>query len=292
MLTSDDVRFNNNADGILSPFYRSLDVEYMEEDIQRETWVDPKVQKILVGADLEEGQSTFSLTEVDENGKPIEDGFSITQTNDKYGIVDFDAKGEYINPSDNQRYLFYFAETDTHWYAIREVTSAPLPNIIYDTSTVYFKVDVFKNPDGTLDYSDGYYDGINGSQILDGSGNEAMPVFTNKIEGVDLRVQKRSGDESRDPLEGATYGLWMVDSLDHDAYLGFETSDKNGWITFRDVPLEVGKKYYFKEESAPEGHLVDVYRSQLFTVVPDPADPSKLKLVYESNPEFKASCTS
>ncbi len=69
----------------------------------------------------------------------------------------------------------------------------------------------------------------------------------------------------------------MVNDGGNDVYMGNAKSDSNGYIVFTDVPLQVGSQYYFKEESAPEGHLVDPYKSPNFTFV---HDGSGFKIVY------------
>lgn len=81
----------------------------------------------------------------------------------------------------------------------------------------------------------------------------------NKVKPMDLRTRKVS-KVTGEPLPGATYGLWMANPGGEDVYLGNAVSDENGYLLFEDFQPEKNKKYYFKEEAAPAGHLVDPYR--------------------------------
>jgi uncharacterized surface anchored protein len=81
---------------------------------------------------------------------------------------------------------------------------------------------------------------------------------------MDLTVQKvsRFGGEG---LVNCTYALWMV-GQDGDVMIKEATSNADGFITFTDVTLLEGQKYYFKEVEAPKGHTVDPYRTAYFSL--------------------------
>ena len=50
------------------------------------------------------------------------------------------------------------------------------------------------------------------------------------------------------------------------------------------MKVQPGTAYYFKEEAAPAGHLVNPYRDPYFALVPDNANG--YKLVYEGSAAF------
>jgi hypothetical protein len=64
--------------------------------------------------------------------------------------------------------------------------------------------------------------------------------------------------------------------------MGNRLSGTDGYMSF-DVPLEDGVAYYFKEESAPNGHLVDPYRTAYFTIA---HEGGRFWMVYEADPAF------
>ena len=89
---------------------------------------------------------------------------------------------------------------------------------------------------------------------------------------MDVRLQKvsRVGGEG---LKDCTYALWMVgdtNSVDNskrpDVLVAEAETDANGWMTFKNVHLQQGARYYFKEVTPPTGHKVDPYRSAYLTL--------------------------
>ena len=94
---------------------------------------------------------------------------------------------------------------------------------------------------------------------------------------MDITVRKvsRYGGEG---LVDCTYALWMV-GPSGDVMIAEAVSDASGYITFRDVALLAGQKYYFKEVEAPAGHTVDPYRTAYFSLN---AAGDKLVLVEET----------
>ena len=68
-----------------------------------------------------------------------------------------------------------------------------------------------------------------------------------------------------------TYALWMVGD-NGDVMIQEAVSDASGFITFEDVNLMPGVRYYFKEVEAPAGHTVDPYRTAYFSLNEDGTD--------------------
>ena len=204
--------------------------------------IDPTVDKRVEGREgtaLTAGKFTFQLA--DENGEVLSE-----VTNDADGHVIFDT-------------LFYDADDiGLHTYIIREVPGSD-PHFDYDETEIRLSVEVTRDEENptVLHAAMTYYDA---------AGETETPAFVNRYYPVILAVQKTSKDGSNDPLPGAVYGLWMVnESGGEDVYLGNQVADENGYMYFRDG-VQIGSRYYFKEEFAPDGHTVDEYPSITFVV--------------------------
>ncbi len=222
------------------------------------TSVDPKVSKKLEGAMLEAGQFDFRLTQVDADGKAIENGVSQIASNAADGAVSFGR--------------IMYTEPGTYTYAITEEVRDEKA-VVFDKSTILLTVEVTEDGDGALQVKETY--SKDGSVVED-------PTFTNIRRTIVVRTQKKSKEAPYEPLQGAVYGLWMANPDGNDVYLGNQTSGADGYITF-DVPLQAGVAYYFKEEKAPAKHLVDPVRSKYFTLI---EKSGTYKLAYEGTPEF------
>ena len=211
--------------------------------------VMPVVQKELDGATLEEGQFTFLLEG--------EDGSKITATNDADGTVAFAQKtngGVDITSKGNGTIangVLNFTKPGTYTYTISEVAGED-QLIKYDDSEITLTVTVKADAKGNLTATTSYEGATK-------TADDGTPVFMNKVKPMDLRTRKVS-KVTGEPLPGATYGLWMANPGGEDVYLGNAVSDENGYLLFEDFQPEKNKKYYFKEEAAPAGHLVDPYR--------------------------------
>ena len=104
------------------------------------------------------------------------------------------------------------------------------------------------------------------------------PTITNTLNDVRIVAYKTSR-ESGEAVEGAVYGLWMVNEGGTDVYMGNCVSDKDGRLEY-DIPPTEGVTYYLKEEGpAPAGHLIDPYPTDYFTLII--TDDGSFDLVYE-----------
>ena len=231
--------FYNNSEVMLD--YNSLSAQSYTDSARRVS-VYPKVQKYLNGKTDELVGNDFQFELIDQGtGKVL-----ATATNDENGVVAF--YDEKVDPG------LAYDEPGTYLYTIREVApNGAVAGVTYDQGTITLTVTVTQGDDGQL-VADASYNGPNGAE----------PAFYNTKEGMDVTVQKvsRSGGEG---LEGSTYGLWMV-GASGDVLIQEATSDAQGYITFKNVDLIKGQKYYFKEVSAPSGHTVDPYRTAYFTL--------------------------
>lgn len=223
--------------------------------------VAPVVQKVLTNGALTDGAYSFTMTCTSGNDLDAEgNAYTTAAENDAAGKVAFDVRRYY--------------EPGTYTYEIREVDAGD-ETVVYDGKTITATVTVTKGEDGALTADVAYSD----DDAIEGNDSQ----FTNTLRGVNVRVQKTSKNEGNAPLENARYGLWLYNPGGNDVYLGNQVSDENGYMTFENVPTTPGAVYYFKEEHAPAGHLVNPYRDPYFTIV---ETEGSYKLVYEGQAEF------
>jgi pilin isopeptide linkage protein len=230
------VSFYNNSAVKLS--MRCLSIQSVSS-IAQEVSVSPTAKKTFTGGSLTAGEFNFELRDAD--GAVVSTG-----TNGADGSIAFND--------------ITYTQVGINDYTMDEVAGTD-GTIAYDTTSFAMRVIVTQNPDGSLSAMTTYGTASDPTNPT----SATAPTFANKVKGVNLRVQKtsKSGGEA---LAGAVYGLWMVNNGGNDVYMGNGTSDAQGYITFDDVNVDTSASYYFKEESAPAGHLVDPYRSDTFSI--------------------------
>ena len=219
--------------------------------------IDPIITKRVEGRaegeTMTAGEFTFQLA--DDNGTVLS-----TATNDAEGHVLFET--------------IRYTEEDigSHTYTITEVAGSD-PHFDYDDSVIQLQVTVARDEANPTQL-------VTTTEYLNPATGENQTEFVNTYYPIILAVQKTSKDGSNDPLPGAIYGLWMVSETGgEDVYLGNCVADENGYMYFREG-IEIGPRYYFKEEFAPEGHTVDEYPSVTFRV--EKTD-SGYQLVYDAD---------
>ena len=191
-------------------------------------------KKNLVGGKvLSAGMYQFDL--LDGNNEVIE-----TQTNDDQGNIYFNT----LNFNQEGHYVYY----------IQEHVNDNDPFVEYDQSIYQVNIDVSRNGNN-LQAEVEYL--LDDKQVDD-------VTFNNIYHPLSLTVQKRSKDLSKDPLEGAVYGLYKVNEKGTDILIEKQTSNSEGYMTFMKAVPEY--QYYFKEISAPNGHTVDEYKTKTFTI--------------------------
>ena len=235
----------------------------------------PKVRKVMAGGTLKGDDFSFTLR--DKDGALLS-----TATNDANGTVAF---GILPYGSDDAG--------KTYTYTIAEVPGTDAA-IKYDTHPITLKVKVTEAEGGALAVEGNYYltDAVTGTLV-----KVDDPVIVNAYDTIVIHAVKRTREFNEDGtinnaaegLPGAHYGLWMVNPGGEDIYMGLGRdrvdeegskleSDQNGNLYY-DIPMLQGVAYYFLEEApAPEGHLVDPYPTDYFTLV---HDESGFRLVYE-----------
>ncbi len=259
------------------------------EPIDQQCFVDPKIIKNLEGRSLVEGEFNFKLIELtpDENGVvdwKQNQGVVISETsNDRYGMVDFDKANNVSGDWENPSCLLYTAP-GTYYYRVVEANELADLSVDYSQEIITFTTVIELTETGQLECTDMYYGHIeNGENVryAESENPQWHPTMTNYARGMDLQVRKTSALDRENGLEGATYGLYAVNNGDQaDIFLGEGTSNEDGWITFKNVSLNEGTLYYFKERLAPAGHPVSEFRSSYFYLVKDLSAPNGYTMMY------------
>ncbi|MDD5893656.1 MAG: FctA domain-containing protein [Coriobacteriaceae bacterium] len=240
-----DLVFYNNQRIRLNARFMAMNRGHVSMEASK-VRVEPTVHKELVGASLNSGEFTFELTGADENGQTIDK----TATNDENGTVDFFTGDDMLT----------FTKPGTYAYQITEKAGDD-SSISYDDRTITYTVVVAKDQQGSLYAQQSYTDSsLDDAVVVD-------PKFVN-TELLNVRVQKTSR-EGGEGLYDALYGLYMEnpDGSGNDALVGQASSDKDGWVTIKDVHPNFDAVYYFKEIKAPAGHTVDPYKTDRFMIV-------------------------
>lgn len=256
--------------------------------------VDPKIIKELDGRTIRPGEFSFKLVTV---GGPFDDDLSGTvvsaTSNDRYGMVDFDAASPAGFDDDGNPVCLVFNSAGDYWYRVVEDEKMENdPTVDYSDEVILFHVSIPQPEDGEpLTSTFEYHHIVDGKDVVydESVGNPTWhPTMTNRVRDIDLRVRKTSVLDRDLGLEGATYGLYLVnDEGGHnDVLLGEAISDKDGWLLFENVQLASGSRYYFKEVFAPGGHTVSEFRSPYFSVVADASAPGGLTLVRAEDPAY------
>ena len=257
--------------------------------VDQQCFVDPKIIKNLEGRSLTEGEFNFKLIEINAGENGVVDwsqtqGVVISETsNDRYGMVDFDKANNVSGDWENPSCLLYTAP-GTYYYRVVEANELSDPSVDYSKQIITFTTVIEFNEDGQLECTDMYYGHVeNGENVryTESENPQWHPTMTNYARGMDLQVRKTSALDRENGLEGATYGLYAVNNgAQADIFLGEGTSNEDGWITFKNVSLNEGTLYYFKERLAPAGHTVSEFRSSYFYIVKDSSAPNGYTMMY------------
>ena len=264
------------------------------EPVEQQCLVDPKVIKQLDGRAIKADEFRFKLIQVMEK-----DDWSNTSgpeisatTNDEFGMVDFDKANNLAADGLDPCCLLFTAPGTYQYRVIEDTDYRKDPSIAYSDQVITFTAVIeLDQATGQLICTDMFYGYLNdqGQNVrykdqYTGWENKDEnwvptaadfpllnmdwhPTITNKAKPMDLKVRKTSVLDRNEGLEGATYGLYMVNEAEQgDVLLASATSDDEGWIYFEDVNLNAGALYYFKEQAAPAGHTVSEFRSPYFYV--------------------------
>lgn len=256
--------------------------------------VDPKIIKELDGRTIKPGEFSFKLIEVDNAyDNDLSGTVKSATSNDRYGMVDFDAASPAGFDDDGNPVCLVFTSHGDYWYRVVEDEKMEHdPTVDYSDEVILFHVNIPPAEKGeSLEATYEYGHLVDGTYVAypESENNPTWhPTMTNRVRDIDLRVRKTSVLDRDMGLKGATYGLYLVnDEGGHsDVLLGEATSDDDGWLLYESVELAAGSRYYFKEVAAPGGHTVSEFRSPYFTVAPDETAPGGLTLVRVDDPAY------
>lgn len=162
-----------------------------------------------------------------------------------------------------------FTEPGTYRYSITEVADASDETVNYDPTEIVMVVKVTEEDDV-----------LKASVVYTGPKADVAQFNNTTVTGTSVKVHKVSS-AGGDGLADCVYGLWMR-GPSGDAMLAQGISDAEGWITFENVNLSGDRLYYFKEVAAPDGYLLDPYRTACFSVEENEDGSRKLVVAEET----------
>lgn len=221
------ITFTENKDGswkqIVKAYEKGPDGKYIEMakpniDINKEgkfvsvynekNYIDLKFQKIRAekdkeGNDIPVNTSTFKLTQVDENGKPLAN------------VKTWQAQEHFSNSR------FIFKDLGVGRYKLEETKAIdqfekPDPwyfNVVQDPKTYKLKI-VFEKPNGEVYKSIGFTPDADGNPKLDDQGNP-LDIKVKNYTKIDVSLQKLSSETDKEtgkklPLKDALFGIKKV----------------------------------------------------------------------------------
>ncbi|MCM1498063.1 MAG: SpaA isopeptide-forming pilin-related protein [Clostridium sp.] len=125
-------------------------------------------------------------------------------------------------------------------YYIKEIN--PPPGYVREETPTVYPVTV--NTDGTVTYGQ--------AQVITVGELKAISVVNTKGQAKLVLHKVKEGEETA-KIAGAEFTIYQ-DAACTDV-VGRETTDANGELTFAD--LELGKTYYYRETSAPDGYAIE-----------------------------------
>ena len=146
--------------------------------------------KVLEGSTLQAGQFTFSLTEVDSDGKVVEGGVSRTATNAADGSISFEAIS-YTNTDAGKTFYYQMAEV------IAEKDK--VPGFTYDENVYTISVAVTDDKEGNLVAT------VTGADNL---------TFNNKFTPVDVFIKGEKKIVGRDMVTDETFEFTLTPTGD------------------------------------------------------------------------------
>lgn len=230
---------------------------------EKTCYVDPKITKVLSGRVLRDGEFAFQLVD-EKTGRVVS-----TASNDALGMVDFDAAAN-IAPEGMEPCCLEFHAPGIYTYAVKESADvAHDPSVRYSAERVRFVAEVVENDDGALVCQDMYYLYYKDADDKVGVRTEATehPTITNETEPISIKLRKTSIDDNAIGLAGAVYGLWQQTDEGDIKVAVSSISDEDGYMFFESEDISLDTPYYFVEETAPAGYMLDTRPSTAFKVV-------------------------
>lgn len=221
------IKFTENEDGswkqIVKAYEKGPDGKYIEMEkpnininsegkfvsvYNEKNYIDLKFQKIRAekdkeGNDIPVNTSTFKLTQVDKNGKPLAN------------VKTWQAQEHFSNSR------FIFKELGVGRYKLEETKAIdqfekPDPwyfNVVQDPKTYKLKI-VFEKPNGEVYKSIGFTPDADGNPKLDDQGNP-LDIKVKNYTKIDVSLQKLSSETDKEtgkklPLKDALFGIKKV----------------------------------------------------------------------------------
>ncbi len=186
----------------------------------------PVIKKVLNGRGLKEGEFSFTITEVDGNGKAVENGYRDTKSNAADGTVTFNE--------------ITYTEKGTHYYKVVENIPSEeekLKGVTYSSQSYLITVKVEDNEDGTLTATaDQELKDLEFVNEYNAAGSYT-PSVKKKLTGRDLKA----GEFSFTITEVDGNGKAV-----ENGYCDTKSNAADGMVTFDEITYTEKGTYYYK----------------------------------------------
>ena len=228
----------------------------------------PVVKKVLNGRGLKEGEFSFTITEVDKDGKTVDGGYTDTAANAADGTVSFQE--------------ITYSKPGTYYYkVVEDVPAKKLEGVTYSSESYTITVTVRDDGKGKLTAAaDKSLDALVFTNAYNASGSY-QPAVKKVLNGRGLKEGEFSFTITEVDKDGKTVDGGYTDTAANAA---------DGTVSFQEITYSKPGTYYYKvAEDVPAKKLEGVtYSSESYTITVTVSDDGKGKLTAAADKSLDA----
>ena len=228
----------------------------------------PVVKKVLNGRGLKEGEFSFTITEVDKDGKTVDGGYTDTAANAADGTVSFQE--------------ITYSKPGTYYYkVVEDVPAKKLEGVTYSSESYTITVTVSDDGKGKLTAAaDKSLDALVFTNAYNASGSY-QPAVKKVLNGRGLKEGEFSFTITEVDKDGKTVDGGYTDTAANAA---------DGTVSFQEITYSKPGTYYYKVvEDVPAKKLEGVtYSSESYTITVTVSDDGKGKLTAAADKSLDA----
>ena len=228
----------------------------------------PVVKKVLNGRGLKEGEFSFTITEVDKDGKTVDGGYTDTAANAADGTVSFQE--------------ITYSKPGTYYYkVVEDVPAKKLEGVTYSSESYTITVTVSDDGKGKLTAAaDKSLDALVFTNAYNASGSY-QPAVKKVLNGRGLKEGEFSFTITEVDKDGKTVDGGYTDTAANAA---------DGTVSFQEITYSKPGTYYYKvAEDVPAKKLEGVtYSSESYTITVTVSDDGKGKLTAAADKSLDA----
>ena len=228
----------------------------------------PVVKKVLNGRGLKEGEFSFTITEVDKDGKTVDGGYTDTAANAADGTVSFQE--------------ITYSKPGTYYYkVVEDVPAKKLEGVTYSSESYTITVTVNDDGKGKLTAAaDKSLDALVFTNAYNASGSY-QPAVKKVLNGRGLKEGEFSFTITEVDKDGKTVDGGYTDTAANAA---------DGTVSFQEITYSKPGTYYYKvAEDVPAKKLEGVtYSSESYTITVTVSDDGKGKLTAAADKSLDA----